>query len=103
MAYEVEFLDSAKRDLNRNLDWLLEKRGYQQSQHFLNRVSDLTHLLGKQPQLFPKSSAHLHLRKAIINHSTLMFYEVSVRHKTVSIVAIRGAAEDWTNQPMPSD
>ena len=97
--WEVTFQRIAKRDYQSQLLWLFENRGLRQANAFENKVDRLINDILAFPEFWPTLDyPRQHIRKALINSNTLLFYVLAEETHTIHVLAIRGAAEDWTNQ-----
>ena len=102
--YSIEVLPSAESSLNKQLQWLSENRNSSAARELLARYFTVMENLEWNPKQWQRLPPPYHfIRKAILNKRLLLFYQVDERKKAIQVLAIRGAAEDWTNQPLPND
>ncbi len=103
-GYSIEVLPTAEGNLDRIIAWHIKHRSRELAANILERFREVMQLLVRNPwqwQCLPPP--HAHLRKAILTQEILLFYQVMEERQRVQVIAIRGAAEDWTNQPLPTD
>ncbi len=101
---EVVFTSFAKREYLNQLAWLQQHRGDLAADDFESSIRHYSRLIAQQPKWWPLVTGKtLPIRKVVIDKSLLLFYTIDELNAIVKIIAIRGAAEDWTNQSLPTD
>ena len=104
IRYNVEVSPAAYRDLEHQFLWLLDNRGRAHTDQLDREVSACLNSLEYMPERWQRlEPPRQHLRKAVIMHRYLLFFTVDNTERRVRVIAFRGAAEDWTNQPLPTD
>ena len=101
MAYTVQLGPIAERDFWNQIYWLEKNRSERAAAEFEAQVFAVLDRLHAQPYLgspIRRPAGLVH--KALINRKTLLFYRVIEADASVEVLTIRGAAEDWTNQPL---
>ena len=101
-GYDVQLTSMAERDLFRLLDWLEDNVSLAFADKFEARFNALLEGLGRWPQQWQSVEvAGRPVRRAVIQKSWIVFYEVKPDQQRVIVMGIRGAREDWTNTPLP--
>ena len=102
MSYTIRFRPAAKRDLWNQIRWLEDNRSIDAADKFETQLNALLDRLQSQPYFSTPIYRPAGLvRKALINKRSLLFYTILEVPQEIEILAIRGAAEDWTNQSLP--
>ena len=102
--FAFQLLPAAERDFFNQVHWLEVNYSSAAADRFAEQVYELINRLRHQPYLAsPLDRKEGRIYKALIDKRYLLFYTVEDEHALIKILAIRGAAEDWTNQPLPTD
>ncbi len=103
-AFTFKLLSQAERDFFNQVHWLEDNYSEAAADRFANQVYALIERLRHQPYLAtPLNRPEGRIYKALIDRQHLLFYTIEETERLIIVIAIRGAAEDWTNQPLPTD
>ena len=101
-GYQLKLSSMAERNLYHEIIWLEENRSVKQALDFEAAFQKLLQSLSAQPFRWQKQVVSGRIvRRAILQKRWIVLYTVNTRAQTVTVLALRGAAEDWTNQPLP--
>ena len=101
-SFEVEIAADAERDFYNQVAWLEENRSIAIADQFEADFEALTERLSVNPYQWQKVMIYGRVaRRAIIQSRYILLYQVIEKEKRVVVLRVRGAAEDWTNQPLP--
>ncbi len=102
--FELSIKPSAMRDFQRQLMWLEVERSDRIADLFEARFYEFLELIRLSPSIGPVIEINnRRVRKAVMDKRTVILYIPDEQRFVVHILAIYGAAEDWTNQPLPTD
>ena len=101
-GFEVVISGAAERNFYDQIVWLEQNRSLKLAKAFETAFWKLTDELSAQPFRWQTQIiCGRKVRRAVIKRNWIVLYAVKPERKEVFISAIRGAAEDWTNQPIP--
>ena len=101
LGFAVRNTPSALRDLDQQMIWLENNRSESYADRFLQAFKQLKVTLSKQPFRWQKVVVRGRtVRRAVLMKNWVVLYAIFPDDEVVMIYSIRGAAEDWTNQPI---
>ena len=104
VSYHVTLSPTARRDYLNQIVWRIENRSKRNARAFEAALLTFTDQLKHFPLLWPEINiSGQQVRKGVIGKDTIVLYAVNQRLQRAQLLAIRGAAKDWTNQPLPTD
>ena len=104
LNYVIELSSNAEQDYENLILWLQENRSLDYAFKIEARISTVFATLSASPYQWQRVNINgLEVRRALINEKYIILYRIYPDLQVVHMLAIRGAAEDWTNQPLPSD
>ena len=100
--FEVKLNDTVLRELYRQIFWLQTNRTPQFAAKFESAFWQMVASLSAQPQRWQKIVVRGRtVHRAVLMQKLVLLYNVFPSEKRVAVIAMRGAAEDWTNQALP--
>ena len=103
-SYLILTSDSAQKDIENQFAWFYTNRGFTHAMNWYEKTSAAINGLAHWPVRWQKvwfNGQRLH--RMLVDSNTLVFYTIDEKKKHVIVNAIRGAAEDWSNQAIPGD
>ena len=101
VVYEVELSEAAERDYLNQLVWLDNNRNPTIADRFEADLEHLFQRLSNNPRQWQKVELYgQYVRRAVLRSNWIVLYTIVEQEQRVTILRIRGAAEDWTNEPI---
>ncbi len=76
MDYKIFWTEEALRNLEEIIDYLLSRWTQREVDNFKVKLSKQIDLISRNPKMFPISTFHPRLRKAVLSKQTSIFYEI---------------------------
>lgn len=95
MAYKLRWSEESVRNLDEILEDIRRKWTEREVNNFKKKFSHQLNLIIQNPLMFPVSSQHPKLRKAVLSKQTTVFYELN--NETVSLAYIHLNKKDDEN------
>lgn len=88
MAYKVNLTKKALSDINQTIDYLIKVWTNKEATHYLEKLEQLKIILSQDPFIFPVYDKVNAIRKAILTKHNIVYYQVNVKIKTITIITI---------------
>ena len=95
MVYKLFWTDEAIHNLKEILDYLIHNWTQKEVDQFKQKLAKQLDLILKNPKMFPVSSYHPRLRKAVLSKRITIFYEL--RENVIYLVYIFVSYRDIEN------